>query len=126
MRRGTDAVHGFERREEGVRLEHDWVDERDVGSDEEVIRLEHDWTDERELGPAITNAVAVLTDTPPERVGTDLRRRVDFEGLEAVFCPMPDGRSRDDARLVISVESCAVTVAADGRVWIERRSADRQ
>lgn len=124
MRRRTDAAHGVERPDEGVRLEHDWVDESDVGPDEVAIRLEHDWTDEGELAPAITNAVAVLTDTSPERIGRELQRCVDFEGLESVFRPMPDGRPRADARLVVPVESCVVTVAADGRVWVERASAD--
>lgn len=103
----------------------DRTDTRDViEPDDETILFEHDWTDERELGPSITNAVASFTDVPPERIGTELRRSVDFDGLDRLFSPLADGTLRESARLVVAVESCVITVHTDGWVSIERASAD--
>lgn len=96
-----------------------------IESVDESVLFEHDWTDERELGTAITDAVAGLTGTPPERVGTELRRSVDFDGLERIFDPMADGTLRESARLVIGVESCVITVHTDGWVSVERPAVDR-
>lgn len=79
--------------------------------------FKHDWTAEDELGPSITAAVAELTGRPPERVGTDLRRSADADGLDRVFRPPTGGRPREEARLVLSVASCEVTVYSDG--WVE-------
>ena len=94
------------------------------GADDGSILFRHDWTDGTELGPSITNAVARLADVSPERAGTELRGRVDFDGLERVFDPMADGSFREGGRLVLSVESCVVTVESDGWVSVVHRDEE--
>lgn len=89
--------------------------------DDGSILFKHDWTDRTELGPSITNAVARLTGTPPERVGSELRECIDYDGLERVFHPLADGTVREGGRLVVSVESCVVTVESDGWVSVDLR-----
>ena len=80
--------------------------------------------DGTELGPSITDAVARLTDTHPEQVGSHLRGSVDPDGLERVFHPPADGATREGGRLVIPVESCVVTVESDGWVSVVHRPDD--
>jgi hypothetical protein len=92
--------------------------------DGDSILFRHDWADETEIGPSITDAVARLTDTPPEQVGSHLRESVDPDGLERVFHPSADGATRDGGRLVIPVESCVVTVESDGWVSVVHRPED--
>jgi hypothetical protein len=92
--------------------------------DDDSILFRHDWADGTELGPSITDAVARLTDTPPERVGSDLRGSVDPDGLERVFHPSADGATREGGRLVVPVESCVVTVESDGWVSVVHRPED--
>lgn len=92
--------------------------------DDESILFRHDWADDAEIGPSITSAVARLTGSSPERVGNDLRESVDCDGLERVFRPLADGTTREGGRLVLSVESCVVTVESDGWVSVVHRPED--
>ena len=94
------------------------------GEDDDSILFRHDWTDGAELGPSITSAVASLTGKTPERIGTEMRDSVDYDGLERVFRPRADGSTREGGRLVISVESCVVTVESDGWVSVVHRPED--
>lgn len=87
------------------------------GTDEEVLVFKHEWASGAELGPSITRAVAELTGRTPERVGTELGRRVDSDGLDRIFRPRTGGVARGDGRLVLSIASCEITVYSDG--WVE-------
>lgn len=92
--------------------------------DEGSIVFRHDWTDETELGPSITDAVTILTDEPLERIGTQLRASVDLDGLDRIFEPLADGTPREGSRLVVSLESCVVTVESNGWVLVEHETDD--
>lgn len=91
---------------------------RGIKLDDERILFTHDWESEADLGVAITDAVARLTDVPHERIATE-RATVDFDALNRLFRPPPDGALRAGGQLMFRLEGCAITVRSDGLVTVE-------
>lgn len=90
--------------------------------EDERIMFLHDWEGEVDLGTSLTNAVALLTDTPQERVADELVLGIDMDALNRLFKPRPEGPPRDGGQFKFRVGGCAITVQSDGFVIVERES----
>lgn len=93
--------------------------------DDERIIFTHEWGGDVELGTSLTNAIAILTNAPQERVASELGTAIDFDAIDRLFVPCPDEPHQEAGTVVLYVEKCLITIDSDGTVSIERTASDK-
>ncbi|USZ69620.1 hypothetical protein NGM10_07790 [Halorussus salilacus] len=85
-----------------------------------VSQAHHDATSDRSLVATVLDALEDASDRPADEMSVRLYDSVDPDALDALFEPTRRGARRDEGRVSFAVGEFAVTVHADGRVFVRR------